>query len=137
MSATAFPPFRLVHDRARELARKAVDDAPDGWVARIGPPNRTLDQNALFHALVGDITKHFPEWKGEAMDADDWKALLIISHAIATREGRPRLMLSLEGHGLVQLRESSARMAKDRASSLIEYVTAWAVAHGVKIRDAA
>jgi hypothetical protein len=44
-----------------------------------------------------------------------------------------RLVPDLEGHGLVQLRESSARMSKGRASSLIDYVVAWATTQGIDI----
>lgn len=40
-------------------------------------------------------------------------------------------MPDLEGRGLVQLRESTAAMSKDRAASLISYVEAWAASNGV------
>lgn len=136
MSAGDARTFRLAHDTARQLAMQAVKDAPDGWVVRVSPPARSLDQNAKFHAACSDIAKAKPEWNGQRMTGDDWKALLIVSHAIATSEtGATRLVPDLEGSGLVQLRESSARMSKARASSLIEYVTAWATTHGIQIRE--
>ena len=68
-----------------------------------------------------------------AMDADDWKALLVVSHAKATTDDGVRLVPSLEGGGLVQLRESTATMSKARASSLIDYVQAWAAQNGVEL----
>lgn len=128
--------FRLVHPTARRLASEAVARAPEGFVCVVRPPNRSLDQNALFHSLVSDIAKAHPKWNGLILDKEDWKALLIVSHAVATKDGSPyRMVPDLEGSGFVQLRESSARMTKDRASSLIEYVTAWAVSHGIQLRD--
>lgn len=106
-------PFYLVHDTARRMACQAVNAAEQGMVVTIRKPNRTLDQNAKFHAAVDDIAKARPEWNGLRMDADDWKALLILSHAIATggEGGSLRLVPDLEGKGFVQLRESSARMS--------------------------
>jgi hypothetical protein len=128
--------FRLIHTTARRMAQEAVSKAPDGFVCVVRPPNRSLDQNAKAHALFQDIAKAKPTWSGINMDAGDWKALLIVSHAVATKTpGATRMVPDLEGHGLVQLRESSARMSKDRASSLIEYVQAWAVSHGIELRE--
>jgi len=128
--------FRLAHETARERAASAIRSAPENYVVTISPPSRSLDQNALFHSLVADIAKAFPKWNGINFDKDDWKALLIVSHAVATKDGSPyRMVPDLEGSGFVQLRESSARMTKDRASSLIEYCQAWAVSNGVQLRD--
>jgi hypothetical protein len=70
------------------------------------------------------------------MDAEAWKALTIVSHAIATRDdedGQPiRLVPDLEGEGMVQLRESSARMSKARAASLTDYVLKVGAENGVR-----
>ncbi len=132
-------PFYLVHDTARRLACEAIRAAEQGMVVTIRKPNRTLDQNAKFHAAVSDIAKAKPEWNGLHMDAEDWKALLIVSHAIATggKEGALRLVPDLEGKGFIQLRESSARMSKERSSSLIEYTIAWAASRGIPLGDRA
>ncbi len=130
-------PFYLVHDAARRLACEAVKAAEQGMVVTIRKPNRSLDQNAKFHAAVSDIAKAKPEWNGIRMDAEDWKALLIVSHAIAAggTEGQLRLVPDLEGNGFIQLRESSARMSVARSSSLIEYTVAWAASHGIALHD--
>lgn len=118
----------------RQFVGSLVASSPPGCVVTIDPPRRTLDQNALFHSLCGEIAKAKPTWNGFHMDAEDWKALLIVSHAVATKEDiGMRLVPDLEGHGLVQLRESSARMSKARATSLIDYVIAWATAQGIEI----
>lgn len=106
-----------------------------GWVVAIMPPGRSPSQNDIFHAMCDDIAKAKPVWNELPMTAEDWKQLLILSHAVATEGGGIRLVRDLEGHGLVQLRESSARMSKGRATSLIDYTIAWAVGHGVKLRD--
>ncbi len=73
------------------------------------------------------------------MDADDWKALLVLSHATATKGegGKLRLVPDLEGEGYIQLRESTARMPVARSSSLIEYTLTWATKHGIPLGDPA
>lgn len=130
-------PFRLVHDTARQNACKAIMAAPDGMVVTIREKNRSRDQQAIFHAMVDDIAKARPEYAGIRMDAADWKALLILSHATATKGegGKLRLVPDLEGEGYVQLRESEARMSVARSSSLIDYVTAWATKYAIPLRE--
>src|SRR5512139_2762878 len=120
----------IITEQNRRWVASLVDTAPLGYVVTIAPPSRSLDQNAVFHALVDDIAKAKPRWNGMAMTADDWKQLLILSHAMATDGSGVRLVKDLEGRGLVQLRESSARMSKARAASLIDYVTSWAATQG-------
>lgn len=131
--------FRLAHDVARNRAVAAVLAAEEGMVVTIRKPSRSLDQNAIFHAAVDDIAKARPEWSGVKMDADDWKALLILSHAIATGDegGKLRMVPDLESKGFVQLRESSAKMTVARSSSLIDYTIAWATSHGIVLREPA
>ena len=129
------PAFRLAHRQARLAAMTAVMEAPEGWFVRIVPPTRSLDQNAKFHAAVADIAKAMPEWNGQKMTEDDWKALLVVSHAIATRGEAPRIVPDLENSGYVQLRESTASMSVARSSSLIDYTVAWATAKGIKLKE--
>lgn len=94
---------------------------------------RSLPQNAIFHALCDDISRSPIEWDGCRRTAGEWKVLLVSGHAMAT--GRPvDLVRGLEGE-LVQLRESTAAMSKERSTSLIDYTIAWAVSHGVILKD--
>lgn len=128
-------PFYLVHDTARRLACEAVKAAEQGMVVTIRKPNRTLDQNAKFHALCDDIAKSGVEWFGRARSAEEWKVLLVSAHAAATGRGC-EMVQGLEGE-LVQVRESTAAMNKERSSSLIEYAVAWAASHGVELPEPA
>ena len=132
MSAS-FPLLFKLLGRGRAAALDAVANAPDGWTVKLTPPKRSLDQSALFHALCGQIAKARPTWAGMPMDADDWKALLVVSHAKVTGGSGARLVRDLEGDGLIQLRESTATMNKARASSLIEYTQSWAAQNGIEL----
>ena len=125
--------FRLANIDVRRRAWEAIKAAPDFSLVTVGPPKRTLDQNAKFHALCEDVAKSGIEWFGKPRSAADWKILLISAHASETGHGCD-MVQGLNGE-FVQLRESSARMSKERASSLLEYSIAWAVSHGVKLQD--
>ena len=94
---------------------------------------RSLDQNAIFHAIAGDISKSGMEWAGKVRSPSDWKALLVSAHAVAT--GRPgEVIQGLEGE-LVAIRESTARMSRERASSLIEYALCFAAENEIPLND--
>lgn len=96
---------------------------------------RSLSQNAIFHALCDDIAKSGFEWAGCRRTAEEWKVLLVCGHAVAA--GRPyEIVPGLEG-GMVQLRESTAAMSKERSTSLIDYTIAWAASHGIPLSEGA
>ena len=103
-------------------------------VLEVRPENRSLDQNAHFHALCVDIARSGIEWFGKPRKAEEWKVLLVSGHAKATKQ-EADVVPGLEGE-LVNLRESTARMSRARASSLIEYTLAFCAAHEVPIRGA-
>lgn len=116
---------------ARDRALNAVRDAPDGYCVTIGESTRTLAQNAKFHELCTDVSKSGAKWAGKTRDAAAWKVLFVSGHSIATGQGA-EMVPGLENE-FVNLRESTARMSKSRASSLIEYVIAWCAENNVRI----
>lgn len=125
--------FILITDRVRQNAEMAVRDAADGWLVTVSEPKRTTPQNKHFHALCSDIAKSGLKWAGKARDADDWKALLVSGHAVATKLGG-EVIPGIEGE-FVAIRESTSRMGKGRAASLIEYTLAFALTNGVELRE--
>ena len=103
-------------------------------VVEIRPENRSLDQNAKFHAICSDIAKSGMQWAGKERSAEQWKVLLVSGHATATKIGS-EMVPGLEGE-FVNVRESTARMSRARASSLIEYALAFCAANGIETREA-
>lgn len=91
-------------------------------MARIEPRTRSLDQNAMLHALFSESSKHC-EWHGRKLTPTQWKVLFISGHAMATGRGAD-MVPGLEGE-FVNIRESSAQMSIARMTSLIEYIHAW------------
>ena len=114
--------FVLAHDLARRRAVAAVADAPKGYVIKVQPPTRSLDQNAKFHAICSDLAG--TPWAGKPRSAAEWKVLLVSGHAVATKEGA-EVVPGLEGE-FINIRESTAAMSKKRGASLIEYAQAFA-----------
>lgn len=104
-------------------------EAPDGTVVQFKGPNRSLEQNAHFHAICSDLAKSPVEWAGKRRIASAWKVLLVSGHSVATKEGAD-IVPGLEGE-FVNIRESTAAMSKKRGASLIEYSLAFCAMHGV------
>ena len=121
--------FRLVHSAARKLACEAVNNAPDGYNVELKPETRNGEQNARFHAMLGDVSKQL-QYMGKPRTPLQWKVLFISGHAIATGLGA-EVVPGIEGEFL-NIRESSAQMGVKRMASLIEYVMAYGSSNGVR-----
>lgn len=94
---------------------------------------RSLDQNAMFHAICGDIAKSGHLFIGKPRKPEVWKVLLISGHAAATAEGS-EVVPGLEGE-FVNIRESSALMSVRRAASLITYTLAYCDTNGIPLTE--
>jgi hypothetical protein len=125
--------FILISDRIRQNAVAAVLGAPEGHTVAVKPPNRSLDQNAHFHALCSDLARSPVEWFGKRRTLEEWKVLLVSGHTKAT-DGEVDIVPGLEGE-MVNVRESTARMGVARASSLIEYTLAFCASRGVELTE--
>jgi hypothetical protein len=114
--------MQIRDDSKRLIALDAVSKAPDGAILTIKDPTRTLEQNAMFHALCTEASMSCL-FMGKQIKAAQWKVLFISGHAIATGIGAD-IVPGLEGE-FVNIRESSAQMGIKRMTSLIEYTQAY------------
>lgn len=125
--------FRLAHDEARRRAVECILQAPEGYVVRVSPPTRSLEQNAALHAALQDISRQLT-WCGERLGIDEWKRLLTAAWCRA--EQQPvRVVRALDGHGLDVLYRRTSRMTKAELSSLLDYLHAWGTDQGVVWSD--
>lgn len=121
--ATARVAFRRFWQRCRDTGQAMR------MTIEVFEPPRNVDQNALLHAALTDISRQC-EWAGRKWPMEEWKALMVSAHAQV--EERPaQVVAGLEGE-LVAIRESTARMSKRRMSSLIDYVLAWGSTNDVE-----
>lgn len=123
--------FILAHEMARKNAMQAVLEAPTGYAVEIKPKNRTLDQNAKLHALIGDVADKVV-WANKLQSVETWKRLLTAAWLRA--RGEPVEMLpSIDGHGVDIVFRPTSKLTVEEMSEFIEYVQAWAVEQGIEI----
>ncbi len=125
--------FYLINDRVRANAIEMVRAASPESVVTVSPKTRTNEQNAKLHAMLSDLARSDLTWAGKRRTMEEWKALMISAHAVATNNGG-EVIPGIEGE-FVAIRESSAQMSVSRAASLIEYLSAFCATHGVEMRD--
>lgn len=125
--------FTLRNDHIRHNAISAILNAPDNARVTIAEEKRSNDQNAMFHAICGDIARSGYPFMGKPRSAKVWKVLLISAHAKATEE-ESEIVPGLEGE-FVNIRESSALMSVKRAASLITYTLAFCDTNGIPLNE--
>lgn len=93
---------------------------------------RSLEQNAKFHAVCGDLAKQMP-WAGQHIDTEGWKRLLVDAWARAERKSPGQIVPSLDGASVVALGIQTRRLPVGDMSDLIEFAIAYAAEHGVRV----
>lgn len=133
---------RLAHRQARQLGAHLCMTLPDFWTVTFSKPKKTREQEAKYHAQIGDIAKQC-EFMGKRWSEEDWKRLLIDGFArVKAAEGEPlndwgRVVPSLDGSGFVQLGVQSRGFEKEVASEFIEHLYAYGAENGVDWSDEA
>ena len=101
-------------------------------VLTLAPATRSSEQNRKLHALIADVARQ-ATWAGSKQDAETWKRLFVSAWCRAT--GEPVTILpALDGHGVDLVPRRTSKLTKDECGELIEYITAWAVEHGVRFK---
>jgi NinB protein len=129
--------FRLVHPTARQMASRAVINAPDGFVCEVKPAPKSRDQEARYHAMIGDIAAQVP-LLGRQWDREDMKRLLVDQFVRDMQNlGTPlhnsgSVVPSIDGTGIVQLGVQTRGFRKAEASAFIEWLAAFGAENDVK-----
>ena len=120
--------YVLAHDQARARAVQSIQNAPQGYVVKIQPPTRSLDQNGLIHPVVRVIKKHM-ETHGARKRSEDWWRYYLLGKFAGNE-----VCEDPDGSGgiVVMNRETgTSGMGVDRASEFIEWMYAWGTEIGV------
>lgn len=129
--------FRLVHATARQMASRAVINAPDGFVCEVKPAPKSRPQEEKYHAMIGDIAKQVEAF-GEGWGEEDMKRMLVDQFARdMAAQGSPlkrqgRVVPSLDGTGVVQLGVQTRKFLKAEANAFIEWLYAFGAEHDVQ-----
>ena len=110
--------FILVHDLARQNAKRAIDEAPEGFTVTIAEPKRNLEQNARMWAMLGDVSRQV-EWYGKRLTSEDWK------HVFSSALKKMEVVPNLDGTGFVALGMSTSAMSKREMVDMIELIFAF------------
>lgn len=119
--------FKFVIDSARRMAADCCMTVPDGWVCRIEPPSRSLDQNALLWPWLQSISKGV-DWYGSKLTDEEWKDVLTAAMK------KEKVVPGING-GFVVLGQRTSKMNKQDFSELLELTIAFATEHGVSLPD--
>lgn len=117
--------FCLSHDIARARAIDAVRDAPKGYVVRVEPPTRTVEQNDRMWALLTEVAEQV-DWHGQKLSKEEWKD--VFTAALK----RQKVVPGLDG-GFVVLGSRTSKMPKAEISDLMELISAFAAERGVEM----
>lgn len=120
----------LANDQIRAKAVKWVQAAPVGTRLTFNAPKRTVDQNALLWPLLTEVSRQ-AKHHGATLTEEDWKVLFMDA---LNRE--TRLVLNLDGTGMVALGRSSSKLSKAAFSDLIELILAYGASHSITFREA-
>ena len=119
--------FSFAWERAKALLM-----AGHRMVLEIKPEKRSNDQNKKLHALIADVARQ-AEWHGKH-DAEVWKRLFV-SAWCRTQGESVTILPALDGHGVDLVPRRTSKLTKPECADLIEYITAWAVEHGVDLPE--
>jgi hypothetical protein len=123
--------FRLVHSTARQRAAEAVLNAPEGWVATVQEPNRSLDANAAMWPILQAFSEQL-EWPVNGvmgrMSPENWKDVL----TAAFRQEQVLIAQGLNG-GMVMLGQRTSKFKTREFSEWLEFIHAVAAEKGVVV----
>lgn len=103
-------------------------------VLTVKKETRSLKQNAALHATLSDIAEQL-EWAGAKRDTDCWKRLLV-SAWLRARGESVEVLPAVDGHGIDVVFRHTSKLTTAECGELLDYVAAWAIEHGVELRDA-
>ena len=120
-------------DHTRLAACRLVQQAPDGWLMRLGEPSRTLDQSSRYWATCSEVAKTDYTWGGTRHDKQGWHDLFLSGwHTLKGHQ--PRLLLGIEGER-VSLMKHTRELGMSDMSDLLDYTAAWCAMRNITLRE--
>ena len=111
---------------------KASLEAGNKLEIEIKPENKSREQEKLYHAIIGKITKQ-AEHAGAKWDSESWKRFLLDQFAKDTDRPAGKIAPSLDGERIVQIGLLSREFNKEDAMEFTEWLMAWATERGFEV----
>jgi hypothetical protein len=127
-------------EQAKALLEKIWPKIKDTLIAgkplrlEIKTENKSRDQEAKYHAMLGEIAEQ-AQHLGAKWSAEDWKRLLVDLFAKETGLQGGKIIPSLDSTGIVQLGLQTRDFTKERAAEFITFLEVWGSANGIIFKD--
>jgi len=119
---------RLIGSPQRVRAKRLIDEAPAGYVVKIGKETRSEEQNRKLWPMLTDLQRQVSEMAGYT--TEDIKLRFL--NALGTEL---RFLPVLEGEGMFPVGHRSSTLTKEQFSGLLELLYAYGAKHGVRWSD--
>ena len=93
---------------------------------------RSLDQNAILHAVCGDVAKQ-RQWAGQKIDTEGWKRLFVDAWCRETGRSPGKVVPSLDGQSVVVLNKSTRKIGKKDFAELMDWIFAYCDTNQIKV----
>jgi hypothetical protein len=114
--------------RQREQVARWAMNVDAGTVVEFRQATRSIDQNSLLWARLGELSKRL-EWHGQKLSPDDWKCLATASLR------KCRFVPGMDPGTVVPLGLSTSSMTKAEMADLLTLLEAFAAEHGITFQD--
>jgi hypothetical protein len=116
------------------LKMKTALESGNTLVVQVEKETRSIDQNAMYHAIISQISKQ-AQHLGSTWDTESWKRLLVDAYTTEIGQSSGKVIPNLAADGIVQLGLQTRKFTKHQASEFTEWLMAWAANNGVTIDE--
>jgi hypothetical protein len=116
------------------LKMKTALESGNTLVVQVEKETRSIDQNAMYHAIISQISKQ-AQHLGSTWDTESWKRLLVDAYTKEHGQYTGQVIPNLTGDGIVQLGLQTRKFTKAQASEFSEWLMAWCAENGVTIHE--
>lgn len=121
----SFPSVRLIGDTQRAYAHRVIDQAPQGYVMKVGAETRRDAQNRKLWPMLQDLQRQVPAMAGSTLE--DLKLRFL--NALGAEM---RFLPTLEGEGMFPVGLRSSTLTVQQFSGLVELLYEFGARHGVR-----
>lgn len=124
--------INLIDRQRKDYAKQIIDTCPEDFVCILRQRTRSLDQNAILHGILGDISKQVT-WHGQKFNIDMWKRLCVASWLREINES-PIMVPALDGNGVDVIYQKTSKLNVSQCSELIEWCLKFGAENDVRFR---
>lgn len=117
---------RLVGPSQRAFAHRLIDEAPDGYVMKLGEETRNDQQNRAMHGWIKVIRQHDPDMRVFTPDQCKLRFLDALGEEMA-------YLPKLENSGFFPVGLRSSTLTKAQFAALLTIIDGYAAARGIDL----